>query len=499
VTAHPNPPPTGAEFFAGASGRLLCAVRDSIVIIDAEQTIVALNPAAEALFGCPAAQALGQSLARFVPAALRDEHAEQVRRYATTPATQAALAHTRRVPVQRADGSELTADIVLSRIEMAAPEGVRVLFAAMLHDVSTERALEEEVARIERRMHAVFELSPSAIWICEEELLVYANRAAARLFGVDTIDPLLGTRVCDLLDDESHARLRTELQRTLAGSTLGAIVGARLRRSDGTQREVEIALAALPDHGQRSVQLVVNDVTERRREAIDLERSRRALRELSASVVEAREEERRRIARELHDELGQRLTAIKLDLAALARAAQLAAGDERVAAMQATLDDTVASVRRIASDLRPLMLDDLGLSAAIEWLARDASQRMGITVRAKLPLQEPPLDERVAIALFRTVQEALTNVARHSGAQLVDVALELRDDQLVLGVADDGRGLPDDALERRGSFGLLGLQERAHMLGGTLEVKARPGGGTQLTMRLPARAPADGAPPETLH
>jgi PAS domain S-box-containing protein len=495
----------GGEFFAGPSGRLLCAVRESIVIVDAQQTIVALNPAAEALLGCPAHEALGRSLARFVPAVWRERHAAQVRDYAASVAAQGAQAaleaqaHRRRVSVQRADGTVVPADIVLSRIEMAAPDGARPLVAAMLHDATAERALEDEVARIERRMRAVFELSPSAVWICEDDLLVYANRAAARLVGLDQVDALLGTRVCDLLDADSHARLRAELERTLAGQTLGALVQARLRRPDGAVREVEIALAALPDHGHRSVQLVVNDVTERRREAADLERSRRALRELSASVVEAREEERRRIARELHDELGQRLTALKIDLAALAQSAHLAATDRRVAAMQATLDDTVASVRRLSSDLRPLMLDDLGLSAAIEWLARDASQRMGISVRAKLPLAEPALDERVAIALYRTVQEALTNVARHAGAHSVEVELAVHEGQLVLGVADDGRGLREGALQRRGSFGLLGLHERARLLGGTLEIGARPGGGTMLTMRVPARVHAPGVRPEELH
>jgi signal transduction histidine kinase len=229
---------------------------------------------------------------------------------------------------------------------------------------------------------------------------------------------------------------------------------------------------------------VVSDVTERRREAT-------GLRELSASVVEAREEERRRIARELHDELGQRLTALKIDLATLARQARLPADDTRVASMQAMLDDTLASVRRIASDLRPLMLDDLGLNAAIEWLARDASRRMGIPVHTRLPLEEPAVNQRVATALYRMVQEALTNVARHSQAQSVEVALQRQDRQLVLTVADDGVGLPEQALQRAGSFGLMGLRERAHGLGGTIDVGVRRGGGTKLTVRLPSHfAPA---------
>jgi PAS domain S-box-containing protein len=483
---------SGADFFAGASGRVLSALREALVVIDERQTIVALNPAAEALLGCAAAEALGGSLARFVPAPWQAAHGAQVRDFAASAARRGALAHARRVMLQRADGGRLPTEIVLSPIEMTGSAGP--LCAALLRDASVQSALENEVARFERRMHAVFELSPIAIWICEGQLLVYANRAAARLFGVADIDALIGSRVCDLLDDDSQARLLAELERTLAGAISGAIVDGRLQRADGAVREVEIALAALPDHGQRSVQMVVNDVTERRREAADLEHSRRALRELSASVVEAREEERRRIARELHDELGQRLTALKIDLAALAAAAALPAHDERLATMLATLDDTVASVRRIASDLRPLMLDDLGLAAAIEWLARETSRRMGIEVRARLPVREPAIDERTAIALYRTVQEALTNVARHAAARSAEIELRVDGGEVVLTVADNGRGLDDGALQRPGSFGLLGLRERAGMLAGTLDVRARPGGGTLLTMRVPIRPSAPGGP-----
>ena len=190
------------------------------------------------------------------------------------------------------------------------------------------------------------------------------------------------------------------------------------------------------------------------------------------------------------DELGQRLTALKIDLATLAAQAEPCDVEPRVAAMQAMLDDTLASVRRIASDLRPLMLDDLGLTAAIEWLARDASRRTGIAVHTRLPLAEPPVDQRVATALYRMVQEALTNVARHAQAKSVEVILQVQQQQLVLTVADDGVGLPEQALQRAGSFGLMGLRERAHMLGGTIDVGRRPRGGTRLTMRLPSHPAA---------
>jgi two-component system sensor histidine kinase UhpB len=187
---------------------------------------------------------------------------------------------------------------------------------------------------------------------------------------------------------------------------------------------------------------------------------------------------------------------LKIDLTSLAAQARLDRNDVRVAGMQAMLDDTLASVRRIASDLRPLMLDDLGLTAAIEWLARDASQRMGIPVHTRLPVAEPAVDPRVATALYRMVQEALTNVARHAQAQSVEVALREHEGQLALMVSDDGVGLDERALQRAGSYGLMGLRERAHMLGGRIAVAARPGGGTRLSVHVPAQ-PLAGTPEGT--
>ena len=147
----------------------------------------------------------------------------------------------------------------------------------------------------------------------------------------------------------------------------------RILRPDGQARDVEIASAALPDHGRTVVQMVVTDITERQRQLQEHQRHRLELRRLSASVVDAREEERKRIARELHDELGQRLTALKMELASLRPPGAPACDPQRIRSLLEMIDDTVAAVRRIAADLRPLMLDDLGLNAAIESLARDAA------------------------------------------------------------------------------------------------------------------------------
>ena len=487
-----NKPAVGSAFFDSPlfnepSAAILRAAQEAIVMIDEAQTIVAFNPAAQAMFGCPPEQALGQPIARFVPLTHRARHEEHVRRFAASNEVQRRIAPGRRISALHADGTEFPVEITLSRVDTIVDGRTRHWFAALLRDMTTEQALRDEIDIMTRRLHAALDGTPVAMWIAQEERVEYANRAAALLFGEAAAQALHGRTLASLLPASTLADLREELAR--GGGGPAARVAGQLRRVDGTLRDIEIVLAPLPDHGHAVVQMVIDDVTEHRRAAAELERTGQALRRLQASVVEAREEERRRIARELHDELGQRLTALKMELAAL-RGAAAAARDAQIENMLGMVDETLASVRRISTDLRPMMLDDLGLHAALEWLARDAARRLGIEVTLQLDEHEPVLDDRVATAAFRMVQEALTNVARHARASDVQIGLHRAGGALQISVRDNGVGYPDDALRREGSMGLIGMRERAALLGGHAELSNPPGGGALLRVQLPL-APED--------
>jgi len=471
------------DLFDRPMGSILQAAQEAIVMVDERQRIVAINPAAERMFRCTPSQALGQSLERFIPPGQRAAHATRVGEFATSEQLQQRMAQHRRISATRLDGSEFPVEITLSRVDMADEHGVRQYFVALVLDLSEQRELRDEIEHFKQRLRSVFELAPVAIWISDNDRIVFANRAAERLFDHD--DPIVGQGLYDLLEPGSHATVRAQVARALAGTRDVALVQGNIARNDGARREVEIALAALPDHGGTTVQMVVADVTRRRLELAELERSRESLRRLSTSVVEAREEERRRIARELHDELGQRLTALKMELSALPGVGAQAARQERVDGLMTMLDDTLASVRRISADLRPMMLDDLGLNAAIEWLARDIARRMGIEITVRLNENDAPVDDRVATAVFRMVQEALTNVVRHARATDVTVLVQQHDGELELVVEDNGIGYPEAAMQREGSFGLLGMRERATMLGGQLAYGNAPGRGARLSVRLP--------------
>jgi two-component system, NarL family, sensor histidine kinase UhpB len=480
----------GSEAFWGPLGTVLRATHEAIIMVNEAQTIVAFNPAAQALLACAPAQALGQRLEQFIPAVDRSAHAQHVRSFAQSHEMQRKMAPQRQVKALRADGREVPVEVTLSRVDTVVDGVVQHWYAALLRDISAEQALRNEVDVATRRLYAALDATPAAIWIVQDERIDYANRAATQLVGTPSAEVQIGWPLSSIL----QATTLQALRRALAGSGANAIdrVAGQLLRSDGQLRDIEIALAPLPDHGHAVVQMVIDDVTERRRAAAEVARAGQALRRLQASVVEAREEERRRISRELHDELGQRLTALKMDVTALAHNAGLRADDEHVQAMQTMLDDTVASVRRIASDLRPLMLDDLGLSAAIEWLAREMARRTGIDIRVRLDDAHAAPSNRIATVLYRTAQEALTNVVRHAEARHVEIGLQAHDQQWVLTVQDDGVGLRDASLLRDDAFGLMGIRERAAMLGGSLSIETvQPEGGTRLKMVLPVVASRD--------
>jgi signal transduction histidine kinase len=234
-----------------------------------------------------------------------------------------------------------------------------------------------------------------------------------------------------------------------------------------------------PDQALREIERLLNNI-------LTWQHSFDQLRALTAHLQGIREEERKRVAREIHDELGQALTAIKLDLASLVRELPAGQGQEKKGESILTLvDQAIQVVRRISTELRPGILDDLGLVAAVEWAVREFETRTGTKCRVDLPAADITLDQERDTAIFRIVQETLTNVARHANATQVDVLLKIDDGEVTLEVRDNGRGITDEQLAAGKSLGILGMRERAHLLGGTLSVIGVPGKGTVVRVRIP--------------
>jgi len=283
--------------------------------------------------------------------------------------------------------------------------------------------------------------------------------------------------------------------RDLKGNLLGF---AKLTRDVTERREREETLTKAKELlelrvEQRAAVLTrVNEelrveIAERERAEEQFKASLDQLRALAARLQSVREEERTSIAREIHDELGQACTAIKMDLALIGRRTTKRQTHLRAKADSASrlVDEMIVTLRRIASELRPRTLDDLGLTAALESQAQEFEARTGIHCRVALPEEPLTLDDERSTAIFRIFQESLTNVARHAHATRVEARLERKADQLIFQVRDNGRGFDPAEAKVRKSLGLVGMQERALMLNGELQVEGVPGAGTTMILRIP--------------
>jgi signal transduction histidine kinase len=279
--------------------------------------------------------------------------------------------------------------------------------------------------------------------------------------------------------------------------TLGEEVAIETLKKGATDYVLKHRLARLVPSVQRALR-EFEERAERRRAEEQLKLSHEQLRSLSVYLQHVREEEQIRIAREVHDELGQSLTGLKLQLIWLSGRLPKNAGDllEKTRSMSAHIDETIHAVRRIATELRPGILDTAGLLAAIEWQATEFQRQTGIQCNVKASIPDTLWDQDLNTAFFRIFQEALTNVIRHAKATKVSVKLAESDGQLVLEVKDNGRGISEAEINNTKSIGLLGIRERVSLLGGELRVIGRPGKGTTVRVRIPRpkRLTAHGKP-----
>jgi PAS domain S-box-containing protein len=455
------------------------------------------------------------------------------------------------------DGAESRAPHRISSVALAAGVLLSMLVFRITRLSQTKRRVSERarldaqlrVSQNEARMHSIVRSAVEAIiTIDEEQNIVIFNRMAEDVFRCPATEAI-GSPLHRFIPEryrQAHAGhvarfgVTAVTERAMGGQR--ALSGIR---ADGQEFPIEASISQISEGGRKLYTVMLRDITERVRAQAALEASRNELRQLSGNIQSVREEEKTRIARELHDDLGQQLTALKMDLSILeaslkklAQAAQPDAATDAAAASSASatsappatpatlatglaptardeaaahadtpptpltysalagllahtrnmhglLNSTVASVRRIAADLRPVMLDDLGLAPAIEWLVNDFEARYGVDVRLEMNFDEFEFSNASATAIFRIVQEALTNIARHAQASKVALSLRLEDEQCVIQIADNGRGTELGAPKSGKSFGLLGIRERVHLLDGTLKMTSSPGNGFTLQVTLP--------------
>jgi PAS domain S-box-containing protein len=364
----------------------------------------------------------------------------------------------------------------------------------------------------ERRYRTIVDTAQEGIWLVDAQgKTSYVNQRLADMLGY-TAQELLGRSVFDFMQGDARSRAEQNFARQRqGGKEQKEQYDFHFRREDGSDLWTIVSSnSLLDDKGQFCGSLaMVADITDRKKSEQNLAMSHEQLRDLAARLESVQEQERTRIAREIHDELGQSLTALKIDLSCLDRSLLEPGNTEtgeagpvspteptlllrdRIKAMSQRLDSTIETVQEIATQLRPGVLDDLGLEAAIEWLSWDFQERTGIQCEfvCHLPDRESDGDEErgreVSTALFRIAQEALTNVTRHAEAGHVTIKLKQEDRDLTLQVEDNGRGIAQSEITNVKSLGLLGMRERARLLGGQLKIQGSEGQGTTVFVRIP--------------
>ncbi|MBN8672740.1 MAG: PAS domain S-box protein [Chitinophagales bacterium] len=350
----------------------------------------------------------------------------------------------------------------------------------LIRDITETKRAERMLKESEEKYRTLVEQASDGIFIADfKGRFIVVNPAGYKLSQYSA-EELKSQTIYDFVFSEDLKEMPFQMEELAAGKT--AISERRMRRKDGSVIDVEITARII---AQDRFLAFIRDITERKKVQQELLKSREELRQLSNHLENIREEERMHIAREIHDELGQHLTVIKMDISRLGKKI---AGNEvlekEVQEILEMINTIVATVRKISSELRPSMLDDLGLVAALEWYSRDFIKRTGIKTSFNSSVGEMELPDKTKTGFFRIFQESLTNVARHSEATEVNTSLYRKDNKLFMVIHDNGKGF--DALETIGkrTLGLLGMKERALMMGGRFVVSSSPGNGTEIEVAV---------------
>jgi two-component system sensor histidine kinase UhpB len=350
---------------------------------------------------------------------------------------------------------------------------------------------EEELRVSEAKFRALSENAPAAIFIYQGNKIRYANPEMEVISGYSRQE-LLEMNFWDTVHPDFRDAVRERGLARLRGEPLPTRYEFKIVTKGGEERWVDFTDGIFELDGKPAVIGMSWDITERKRAEGALKTTSEQLRALTAKIESVREEEDRRIGREIHDEIGSAMTGLKWDLEGLDKLCSETSGQidcsllrERIKGMVALIDTTSRAVQKISSELRPAILDDLGLIPAVESQAQEFSARTGIVCQFDSLVESIDLDREKATAVFRIIQEALTNILRHSRATRVNIIIEKDDDELIVEIKDNGRGITEAEKARPSSLGLIGMQERTRLIKGKIEIIGFPGKGTALTLRVP--------------
>lgn len=448
---------------------------ECIKLMDRDCRLLDINRAGLEMVGADQyADILGQSILQVVAAPYREKAADLVRR--------AGEGEKSRMEFQMntLNGKVRWCEVSIVPFRNAGGEIVSILGVTI--DITERKNAESELARNEVKYRTLVEQAADAILLFEDGgRLVDVNSGAISLLGYSK-DELLTMKMQDMLTSEENRYNPFQFELMTQGSS--KVRQRQMLKKDGSVVTTEVRSQQLPDGRYLSV---IRDLTERIKAEQELQHYYNQLKELNIYLQNVREDERTGIAREIHDELGQQLTVLKMDISWLTKKLDTDKPEirEKLDGLIEMVDNTVKSVRRISSELRPSLLDDLGLPAAIEWHAQEFMKRTGLVIETDIEQKEVPLPGKLAITLFRVFQESLTNVARHANASKIHVSLKMEQHRLLMEVVDNGQGFLPGDIESKKTLGILGMKERIAIIKGEYDIQSSPGKGTRVKVSVP--------------
>ncbi len=353
-----------------------------------------------------------------------------------------------------------------------------------LKDVTDVKRVTLALKENEEKYRSLIEQASDGIVITDMDgIILEANKSIKNMIGL-TDEEMIGHHLTEYLPDEDIEATPLRINELMRGKTL--LYERRILKKDGTLLDVEVNSKMASSH---TLVGFIRDISDRKIAEELLHKSYEDVRELASSLQSIREDERTNIAREIHDELGQQLTGLKMDLHWLAR--KINNGDKEINdKMQECIElinTTITSVRKISTDLRPSILDDLGLLPALEWQGEEFQKRSGTRVEFINKAGDITVQPEATTGIFRIYQELLTNIARHANATLVTAVLDTDGSKLFFSITDNGVGFNPETINNKKTLGLLGIKERTLLLGGTYEFKSKPGEGSVTTISVPLR------------
>ncbi len=460
-------------------------VADIICTLDLDLRVTYLSPSVTHLLGYTVEEALGQRWDQWIDVALTPASADIATRVfremvASVNQGQADVfkSWTTELEFNRADGSTLWTESKMGILR--SRDGEPVGYIGVVRDIAERRRAQELFKTLANN-------SPNAVYIVQDGRFEFVNVQFQQHAGVDERD-LLGTDASRFVLPEDRDMVRRMSLAMLKGERSNPYE-YRFVSHDGRTIWVMERVASIQHNGRQATLANFMDITERKRSEEVLRRSESQLRLLSQRIIEVQEEERARIARELHDQLGQELVALKIEAVSLAeKLTDDAVLRERARAVLDLVERLDSTSHRIAVSIRPEILDELGLVRAIQWYAEDFERRSGISCPVEAPVDEPALSKQTATCAYRILQEALTNVWKHSRASQAKVKVTATDRTVSICVSDDGVGVDLKRLADASSLGLLGMRERASLVGGRVTIRRNRGRGLRVTAHLPVDA-----------